>query len=165
MKSAAPWQKAVLEGLSNQLGLKGELRIADSMKVRDDAQKVMMGQPHTPTADEKAIQTRYDKLKNELENRFPDLKNPAQKESFAAAKVEALKYLSTRKADVKALTGALDSLSKNNDDAVVREALAWRFIRTSRTLFLEAQLATQGTAVQKAAFTKLRAAESTNPLR
>ncbi|RYG58361.1 hypothetical protein EON80_27220, partial [bacterium] len=33
VKSAAPWQKAVLEGLSNQLGLKGELRIADSMKV------------------------------------------------------------------------------------------------------------------------------------
>jgi hypothetical protein len=74
-------------------------------------------------------------------------------------------FLSTRKADFEVLSTALKLWDRSSELAYNREAIAWRFVRTTRTLFLEGRLQAEGTKAQKTAFARLRAAENRNPLR
>jgi hypothetical protein len=168
LKAAAPWQKATLQGLSKELGLKGETRIAAAMKIQEQAEMGMEDEDDSeasPSIDTDATYELYYKLKRDLQRRFPGLKAKSGSARFERAKVPAVKYIAAHQAEVAPLSKMLALYERSGDGASTREAMAIRFVRVTRTLVLEQQLRRQGTAAQKAAFARLRASESRNPLR
>jgi hypothetical protein len=167
LKSAAPWQKAALEGLSKQLALSGEGRIEAALQKQKAAAKEMEAEdtPFPISLDETATYAAHSRLKRELQTRFPALKSARASPGFKRARSAAVNYLPSRKADFEVLSRALKLWDRSSEIAYNREAMTWRFVRTTRTLFLEGRLQAEGTKAQKAAFARLRAAENRNPLR
>lgn len=163
LKTAAPWQKATLEGLSKELGLKGESRITAAMKIQEKAE-TGMDEDSEPN-DQDAIYTLYYRVKGKLQGRYPGLKAKAGSRSFERDKAKALKYITQHQAEFAPLMKMLKIYERSGDGSSITEAMAIRFVRATRTLVLEQRLRQQGSAEQKAAFARIQASESRNPLR
>jgi hypothetical protein len=166
LKTAAPWQKAMLNGFSTQLHLTGEGRIEVALK--KDKEYLSASESETggfpKSLNEKTVYARYNQLKAELRRRFPGLKSSSTSARFKRATPAALRYLGRRKVDLTSLASASRMWNQEADSASTREAQTWRFVRATRTLYLEGKLQREGTAAQKAAFARLRVSESRNPL-
>jgi len=166
-QSAAPWQRATLEGLSSVLKLSGEKRIQSALdRRRSFAQATQNDDAPLPASiDADAMWQRFQNLRTAVKTRFPGLNAPPGSARFKIAQSGALRYLSTRNRDVTALSHALKLWGAQSEDAATHEAQCQRFVRAARTLFLEEKLKNEGTATQKLVFARLRNAESRNPLR
>ena len=164
LANAQPWQKAMLNELSQILGLKGETRIADAMKAYAALQNRDEREPDLSGVDEAALGARVERLQAQLKRRFPGLKSAKNSSSYRVAKRQAIAYLMARPAEVAALDAALDAYERAYGAADVREAMLERFVRGANTVLLQSQLRDKGTPQQRAIFTKLRMAEGRNPL-
>jgi hypothetical protein len=167
LASATPWQKAMLSGLSQNLGLKGEKRItaATAAHGRIKSEASSAEDDEIPESiDTEELSERFYATQAVLRKKFPGLKAPRRSARFLTAKRAAIAYLKTRPADVKVIAGAVKQWSAIGEQAPVREAKLWRFIRAARTIVLQKRLAQSGTPAQKAIFARLRTSESKNPL-
>ncbi len=166
-QGAVPWQRAILDGLSLKLGLRGEDRVESALqKQKLAAQAAENDDADLPSSvDGTKVGQRFEALERDVKRRFPGLSAPEKSARFQAAQTDATRYLATRKGDLALLSGALKAWEAQSEAAATREAACFRFVRAARTLWLEKRLKTQGTAAQKAIFARIRAAESRNPLR
>lgn len=166
-RGAAPWQRAMLNGLSRRFGLTGENRVAASVKAHALALAQSQKDEAEPPSDldSQALTRSFDRLQGEAARRFPGVKAPRSAPRYAASQRAALQWLATQPADVEMLWRAWQTWNRAGEQSAAREAMLWRFVRGARTLYLQNQLAQRGTASQKAVFARLRAAESRNPLR
>jgi hypothetical protein len=166
LESAAPWQKAMLNGLSKVVGLSGEARIEAALaahsRVAARAQREESVWP--ASVDRRATENRVSALQSALKAQFSGLNSPRRSPAFAKAKALALKWLAARPAEVEPLHRALKAWEAAQETDAAREAMLWRFVRAARTVVLQKRLAVEGTAAQKATFARLRASESRNPL-
>jgi len=156
-----------LEALSRKLGLRGENRVQEALKLQRVAARAAAdedaGLPSSVNSDQ--VWQRYQALEGAVKRRFPGLSAPENSPRFGAAQTGAVRYLTTRKADMALLSRALRAWDAGSEAAVTREAACVRLVRAARTLWLEKRLQTQGTAAQKTIFARIRGAESRNPLR
>ena len=166
LQSAQPWQKAMLNELSGALKLTGETRVQDAIAAHQQLSK-NGGNADTPDADaeENAVNQQLAKLQTQLYRRFPDLKSAKTSAKYRAAKLNAARYLSARPAQVNALDAALNQYQRAQGAGEVRVAMLERFVRGCYTVVLGGRVRRDGTPEQKAAFAKLRGAESRNPLK
>lgn len=154
--SAAPWQRAMLDGLSRALKLSGEKRVATAMsKVR---------KPNPQSSGDWWLEARFAResrrftaLDERLTRRYPRLRT-SEKQQKAA-----LLWLRSQPKDVDLLHRLYQTLLHEN--AEVSAAMQLRFVRAARTVELQKRLAREGTAEQQKIFARLRTAEGRNPLR
>lgn len=173
LKNANPWQKAILNGLSRELGLSGEAQLKTAAAAQSnlntrikragyrsvDYDYYGLKEPST-----EATTRLFYKMEADILRRFPALKSRTSR-SYGAAKSKALDYLNRKPTQVATLYAA----SQVYEDATVmaekREAKLWRFLRAARTVVLQKRLQERGTAEQKAVFARLRSSESRNFLK
>ncbi len=171
LAGAAPWQKAILSGLSAALHLAGDTRLQQAvdahrqLKAHLAAIEKSREDETPPNVDEAELERRAARLKSELRRRFPGLQAPRRSSKFGAAKLSALNWLHQRPADLEFFNRATRLYEEADGAGEVREAMLWRFLRCARTITLEKRLLERGTAEQKAIFAHLRSAESRNPLK
>lgn len=167
LSSAKPWQKATLNGLSQMLNLKGETRLsqAQTAQIRlADRLKNEEAEDAPIDYQKNDLGLRFYALDKGLRTRFPDLKAPRNSARYAAARRAALRWLKTQPKDVEIVASAYQQWLRSAETTGVREAMFSRFLTAARTVVLEKRLNQSGTAAQKAAFARLRAAESRSPL-
>lgn len=156
---AAPWQKALLQGLSRELKLSGEDRLdaaaRQARKLSGSTQGGAEGAAWSPGLLQRALV-----LRRGLERRLPGLKRPPGSPGFARAQREALKYLRAQPESWRGLARDIERESSSLETGEVREAMLWRFVDACFTLIAERRLSQSGTAGQQAAFQRLRASES-----
>ena len=165
---AQPWQSAMLDGLSAQLGLKGEGRLSASISELVKLQKRAANGDDSADmsgVDEAAIEARLQNLKSQLQTRFPGLKSSPKSKGYRAAHASAQQWLQARPADVNYLDNALAQYLRAQGAGDVRAAMLERFARGAYTVVLQNRLREKGAPEQLAAFIKLRAAEGRNPLK
>ena len=164
--NAQPWQKAMLNQLSSALKLTGETRIQDAIAAHDQmSQRGDDAATPDAGAQENAVNQQISQLQNQLYRRFPDLKAPKSSAKYRVAKRDAARYLSARPAQVNALDDALNKYTRAQGAGEVRVAMLERFVRGAYSVVLGQRVRREGTPEQKAAFAKLRGAESRNPLK
>lgn len=168
MMDAQPWQRAILGGLTRELGLTArerdaaargeEIHHAQSSDEDDDGSNAQI------TA---ADWTRYDRVHAALLKRFPRLRaaEDSRHRISAAQRAQAVRWLRARPADLAILDAAITRYYAYDNGPDVQEALLLRFTRMAETIRLQKRLQTVGTPAQKAAFARLRNAEGRNPLR
>ena len=166
LQGAQPWQKAMLNQLSSALQLTGETRIQDAIAAHDQQSKRNDDAATSDTdAQENAINQQISQLQNQLYRRFPDLKAPKTSAKYRVAKRNAARYLSAHPAQANALNDAINKYQRAQGAGEVRVAMLERFVRGCYTVVLGQRVRRDGTPEQKAAFAKLRLAESRNPLK
>ena len=165
LAGAQPWQKAMLDGLSSRLNLKGEARVAAAVNQFRAAQKGSEGDENVgaPDVDEKKLGQKLQTLKYQMITRFPALKKP-KSSGYRAAHAQAQQWLQARPHEVAFLDDALSKYSRAQGQAEVREAMLERFVRAVYTVVLQNRVRDEGTPAQKTALAKLRTAEGRNPL-
>ena len=162
---AAPWQVALLDGLSAKLGLRGEARVADAMAQYRALQRRSGDEvAPVPGVDERALGARLQSLKSQIKTRFPVIDSP-QGRGYDVARQNARRWLQGRPDDIAFLDDALAKFTRAQSAAEVREAMLERFARAVYTIALQNRLNTEGTPTQKAAFARIRAAEARNPIK
>ena len=161
LKSAAPWQRAILEELSASLKLTGEDRIARAWQ-EFTAHSESEGDTPLP----QVLAAQRSSLRSALQTKFPGLKASPKSAEYQSARTSALLDLKGRGAQVQKLLSGLRAyrVQSANDDPEIREARLLRLVRAARTLALENELRVSGDAAKLAAFEKLRSYEARNPL-
>ena len=161
LKSAAPWQRAILEELSSSLKLSGEDRIALAWQ-EFTAHSESEGDTPLP----QVLAAQRNSLRNALQTKFPGLKAKPESAAYQRARTAALLDLKGRDAQVQKLLAGLRAyrVQSANDDPEIREARLLRLVRAARTLYLESELRAGGDAAKLAAFEELRSYEARNPL-
>ena len=164
LANAQPWQKAMLSEISQNLGLKGETRIAQAIGAHEKAQARTENDEPLSQAQEAALLGRIEQRMTQLRVKFPGLGAPRSSAKFRRAKRQALDYLAKNPAQVAAFDDALQTYQRAYGAADVREAMLERFVRASYTVALQTQLRQSGTPQQRAIFARLRNSEGRNPL-
>lgn len=172
LASSEPWQKAILQGLAAHFGVRGEhtIRQITRMSNRASAAKNRPDdsfgsfESYPPGLNGAQVSKTFLSLEKDLKRRFPGLTSSHGSPNYARARTAALAYLGAHPADAKFLANAYDACLKAEDDADIREAMLWRFLRTCRTVVLQTELKKSGTPAQRAFFARLRKSESRNPL-
>jgi len=171
LNEAAPWQKAILNGLSRELKLSGDKRIGTvynalkNFDSDDDESDDDYGYSGLSDDERDEFTRHFYNLKADVKRRFPALKSKKSPNN-AASKTKAIAYLKTRPAEVASVYKAYQSYqSDGGETSEVREAKLLRFLRTSYTIALQKRLKEKGTAEQKATFARLRTSESRNFLK
>ena len=161
LKSAAPWQSAILEELSASLKLSGEDRIARAWQ-EFTAHSESEGDTPLP----QVLAAQRNSLRNALISKFPGLKAKPESAEYQRARAAALLDLKGRDAQVQKLLSSMRAyrVQSANDDPEIREARLLRLVRAARTLYLESELRAGGDAARLAAFERLRSYEARNPL-
>lgn len=167
LQNAQPWQKAMLNGLSSALQLKGETRVKDAIEKFSQSKANKNNQEDETVAgvDEAAINARLSKLETQLNQRFPGLKAAKTSAKYRAAHSRALNWLVAQPAQVNAIDDAINKYGRAQGASEVREAMLERFVRGCYSVVLGQRVRRDGTPAQQAAFVKLRGAEARNPLR
>ncbi len=167
LAAAKPWQKATLNGLSQILNLGGETRLAQAQSAQTRLARQLQREnfADAPIDYEKNdLGLHFDALEKGLRTRFPDLKTPRRSSRYAAAHRGALRWLKTQPRDVEVVARAYEEWQGRAEAVSVREAMFSRFLMAAHTIALEKRLNQSGTAAQKAAFARLRAAENRSPI-
>jgi hypothetical protein len=169
---AQPWQKSILQGLAEELELKGE----DSLYQAIQQRSVLMQGGNESTSQpgkglSAALKTKaanigeqMSKLHDELVDRFPALALGPQSPQFQAVKPDVLLYLSQHKQEITPLAHAFDKVLGSQMDKDVRISMLTRFVRVCRSVILEDLLEKRGSSEQRANLARLRKSESRNPL-
>lgn len=166
LSSGAPWQKAMLEGLSRELKLTGEERLQTvwSQTSRTWWQG-LKDKVETETPWPTVVLDRRATLIENLEDRFPGLRSKPNSPSWRVARQNTITWLRSRPDELRWMQTAVKNYENVEEVGEVRVAMRLRFLRVARTLWCESQLKRRGTTSQKRFFQKLRSAESRNPLR
>lgn len=164
VKGASPWQVAVLNGLSAELGLSGESRVRSAQTRlaaigQKSQSKAQSDDWQTPEGvDEVAFNAAYARLKEGLNALFPHfqtLRGEAKTRSLDAA----VTFLVAQTSDLNTVYRAYELSEADSDGRDVEEARLLRFLRCARSITLEERLKREGTAEQKAVFARLRTSE------
>ena len=159
LEDAAPWQRAVLDGLSSRLNLRGDARLQNA-QTRLEAlggAKAASRFELPEGVNSRRFNDAYGRLQNGLKARFPRFANLKGADRTGAIQ-SATDFLSTQTDDLKVVYDAYQK-SVNEDKSEVEEALLLRFLRCARTIVLEERLEREGTPAQKAVFARLRKSE------
>jgi hypothetical protein len=166
LNDSAPWQKAMLNGLSRELKLSGEKRIETANTALENLDSAEEDYEYSSLSEEEMVDYRrnFYLLQDELFRRYPALKSKNSPQ-FAASKAKALTFLKTRPKAVNSVFRAYTAFTDYSDSSELREAKLYRFMRASYTVVLQKRLRTKGTPEQKAIFARLRTSESRNFLK
>jgi len=158
-EDAAPWQSAVLDGLSSRLNLRGDGRLRDAQKRFEAVGNAKAsGEFQLPQGvNSRRFNDAYDRLQAGLKARFPRLAS-LRGGARTGAIQSATDFLISQTDDLNVVYNAYQK-SVSEDKSEVEEAMLLRFLRTARTIVLQRRLAREGTTAQKAVFARLRRSE------
>lgn len=164
LQMAAPWQRAMLAGLSSRLHLSGERRLQLAQKRLEAVTGAERAEDKStdwklpPGVDAREFNDSYKRLKSGLVTRFPRFET-LRGASRTSALGEATTFLASQTRDLNIVYSAYNKSASTSANEV-EEAQLLRFLRCARSLMLEARLEREGTPAQKAGFARLRASEN-----
>ena len=174
LTAGQPWQRATLEGLSGQLGLRGQ----DRIKTADAGDNLLNqqisqndAQNDTPPATvplspdlSSGVNAATKYLYPRIIWHYPGVLLPHITGTYQSARESAVAWIAAQPVALDPVVQA-EALRENAVDQIeTREALYARFLHAAFTLHLEAMLAKSGTKAQQETFWRIRLAESRNPL-
>ncbi len=162
-QNAAPWQRALLEGLSSRLHLGGDKRLQLAQKRLETVSQAKRTEETTewklpPGVDAREFNAALKRLKSGLGTRFSRFQT-LHGASKASALSDATTFIASQTRDLNIVYGAYNK-SASTSGSEVEEAQLLRFLRCARSLVLEERLKREGTPVQKADFARLRTSEN-----
>lgn len=161
-RNAAPWQRALLDGLGARLNLSGDRRLQLAQKrleavLQSEETERKFSQWKMPEGvNAREFVGAYNRLKNGLGARFPGFgtKGASQSRFLGGATT----FVASQTRDLNIVYGAYNKSASQKGE--VEEAQLLRFLRCARSLVLEERLAREGTPAQKAGFARLRTSEN-----
>lgn len=164
VRAAAPWQRAMLLGLSSRLRLSGEGRLETAQKRVEAVTRILQSDDQPSEwklpagVDARQFNGAYNRLKSALGARFPALET-RRGASKTSALDGATTFLASQTRDLNIVYNAYNKGVATSQNEV-EEALLLRFLRCARTITLEGRLKRAGIGVQIADFARLRFAEN-----
>ena len=162
LDDASPSQRAVLNELSDKLGLSGEARLLAAQKRLDALQQKEQTKDADrvpPSLDVVAFNASYNRLERLLNARHPNfkrLRGAAQNRALA----DATTLLAAQPDDLNRVYRAYLQFAAQDDSRDIEEARLLRFLREGRTILLAQRLEKSGTPEQIAVFARLKKSEA-----